>query len=122
MPLSSRVMIDLFAGCGGLSLGLHEAGWETLFAVEKDPMAFETYRRNLVDSDGAYSGSVKWPTWLDMKAHDIEQLTADPEIRDRLQGLRGQIGLVVGGPPCQGFSVGGIRDGQDKRNHMVHRL
>jgi len=39
------VVIDLFSGCGGLSLGLHKAGWRGLFAVEKCTDAFETLRR-----------------------------------------------------------------------------
>ena len=37
-------VIDLFAGCGGLSLGLYQAGWEGLFAIEKNAFAFETLK------------------------------------------------------------------------------
>ena len=43
--------IDLFSGCGGLSLGLGNAGWQGIFAVEKDPMAFETFKHNLIDGN-----------------------------------------------------------------------
>lgn len=42
MPELEFTSIDLFAGCGGLSLGLHRAGWNGVFAIERDPMAFET--------------------------------------------------------------------------------
>ncbi|PPE76844.1 DNA (cytosine-5-)-methyltransferase, partial [Kaistia algarum] len=41
--------IDLFSGCGGLSLGLGKAGWQGILAVEKDPMAFATFEHNLID-------------------------------------------------------------------------
>jgi DNA (cytosine-5)-methyltransferase 1 len=40
--------IDLFAGCGGLSLGLHNAGWKGLFAIEKSLDAFKTLEYNLI--------------------------------------------------------------------------
>jgi DNA (cytosine-5)-methyltransferase 1 len=68
------MMVDLFAGCGGLSLGLHESGWRSLFAIERDPMAFETYRRNLVDDSAPFSGSVSWPEWLPKEPLDIENV------------------------------------------------
>lgn len=42
-------VIDLFAGCGGLSLGLYLAGWQGVFAIEKNPNAFETLNHNLID-------------------------------------------------------------------------
>lgn len=41
---NSHTVIDLFAGCGGLSLGLYQAGWYGLFAIEKNEFAFETSR------------------------------------------------------------------------------
>ena len=51
--------IDLFAGCGGLSLGLHNAGWKGLFAIEKSPDAFATLKFNLIDNKKHFD----WPTW-----------------------------------------------------------
>jgi DNA (cytosine-5)-methyltransferase 1 len=48
--------IDLFAGCGGLSLGLHRAGWNGLFAVEKSPFAFATLKHNLFDKLKHFQG------------------------------------------------------------------
>jgi DNA (cytosine-5)-methyltransferase 1 len=129
MPRSLRLQpavpdtaIDLFAGCGGLSLGLHRAGWQGLFAVEKDPMAFETLRANMLAEDGAHPGFPDWPDWLEQRPYQVEELIEDPRMRERLEGLRGKIGLIAGGPPCQGFSVGGSRNGNDARNQMVHRF
>ena len=66
--------IDLFAGCGGLSLGLHNAGWQGLFAIERDPMAFETFERNMLGEDAPYPGFADWPSWLPKKHHAIEDI------------------------------------------------
>jgi DNA (cytosine-5)-methyltransferase 1 len=117
-----RTSVDLFAGCGGLSLGLHRAGWKGVFAIEKDPMAFETLKRNLLVKGAPYKGFELWPEWLSKEPHDVEDLLADGAMRRRLAALEGKVGLVAGGPPCQGFSVGGRRNGEDARNQLVHRL
>ena len=50
MTLKDKYYIDFFSGCGGLSLGLGYAGWNGFLAIEKDPMAFATFKYNLVDS------------------------------------------------------------------------
>lgn len=113
--------IDLFSGCGGLTLGLHQAGHKLMFAVEKDPMAFETFEENFLKSGAAYPVENSWPSWLNRSNHDIQQLLADPVMRNHLSSLKGTVDLVCGGPPCQGFSVGGIRDGKDVRNQLPHR-
>ena len=117
-PLRS---IDLFAGCGGLSLGLHNAGWQGMFAVERDPMAFQTLKANLVSDGGAYDAYPKWPDWLPVAPTDIVELLQDPASRNHLRSLRGRVNLVAGGPPCQGFSVGGARNGLDERNQLVQQ-
>lgn len=114
--------IDLFAGCGGLSLGLHRAGWKGLFAIERDPMAFESLATNLVGEDSTFAAYNSWPAWVPQAAQDIDVFLADAATRRRLRSLRGSVTLVAGGPPCQGFSVGGARNGEDERNHLVHRL
>jgi DNA (cytosine-5)-methyltransferase 1 len=106
--------IDLFAGCGGLSLGLYNAGWNGLFAIEKNPMAFATLKYNLMDNRHHFN----WPKWLDQKNHDINDILKYH--RDDLEALKGKIDLVAGGPPCQGFSFAGKRDEQDHRNQLVH--
>lgn len=112
-----RMYIDLFAGCGGLSLGLRAAGWKGLFAIEKDPMAFETLTANFLADGSRYRDFADWPDWLPRKPHEIA--TVLRTFRKELRALRGQVDLVAGGPPCQGFSVGGARNGTDARNTLV---
>jgi DNA (cytosine-5)-methyltransferase 1 len=105
--------VDLCAGCGGLSLGLMTAGWEGLFAVEKDPLAFSTLKHNLVDNGSAW---FKWPAWLPKEPTSIENLLANYEAE--LQQLRRKVRLLTGGPPCQGFSSIGRRLAHDPRNQV----
>ena len=107
---------DVFAGCGGLSLGLLQAGCQGVFAIEKSPLAFETLRYNLVDGK---RHQFDWPTWLPKKAMTCEELLANHGAR--LDELKGSIDLVVGGPPCQGFSTAGRRDPADPRNQMTEQ-
>lgn len=106
--------IDLFAGCGGLSLGLQKAGWNGLFAVEKNQDAFATLKYNLIDKENHF----EWPEWLPKANLDINVLLE--EYRQELMALRGQVALVVGGPPCQGFSMAGKRTGKDARNRLYN--
>ncbi len=81
---SSKNAIDLFAGAGGLSLGLHRAGWNVVAAIEVDGWAVATYKENFPSTDVICS---------DIRAIDFRQF----------QG----IDLIAGGPPCQPFSVAG---------------
>ena len=106
--------IDLFAGCGGLSLGLHKAGWTGLFAVEKNKDAFSTLQQNLIVNRRHF----QWPGWLPQTNLDINELLKNYE--EELIGLRGQVQLLVGGPPCQGFSMAGKRTGNDIRNRLYN--
>ncbi|MCD8272561.1 DNA cytosine methyltransferase [Akkermansia sp.] len=105
--------IDLFAGCGGLSLGLHKAGWKGLFAIEKSPDAFETLQHNLIQKCHHF----QWPDWLPLTHHDINEVLST--YYKRLEQLKGTVDLVVGGPPCQGFSMAGRRQESDIRNSLV---
>lgn len=79
----SLTALDLFAGAGGLSLGLHNAGWQIIAAVESDTWAMETYRRNFFDTK----------MFSDIRRVDFTQFSG--------------IDLIAGGPPCQPFSVAG---------------
>lgn len=106
--------IDLFAGAGGLSLGLHNAGLKGIFAIEKNADAFSTLKHNLIDNKSHFD----WPKWLPIQNHDICNLVTT--YHDELLKLRGEVDLIVGGPPCQGFSMAGKRDHKDIRNTMVH--
>ncbi|SEK03673.1 DNA (cytosine-5)-methyltransferase 1 [Sphingobium sp. AP50] len=114
--------IELFAGCGGLALGLHRAGWNGLFAVERDAMAFETLEANLVGDSAPFKAFGQWPSWMPRQNTDLVALLSDDNYRENLSKLRGTVDLVAGGPPCQGFSVGGKRDGEDERNSLVYRM
>lgn len=105
--------IDLFAGCGGLSLGLYYAGWKGIFAVEKDKHAFKTLKHNLIDNKNHFD----WPSWLPVENHEINGMMR--EYNSGLKKLTGNVTLVVGGPPCQGFSTAGKRDLNDARNKLV---
>lgn len=96
--------IDLFAGCGGFSLGLHRAGIRVLAAVDFDPKAVEVYRANFADTPHVLCA-------------DLTKLT--PE---ELEGLidTDSVDLIAGGPPCQGFSQVRQRDGANNGKRMVH--
>ena len=106
-------VIDLFAGCGGLSLGLYLAGWQGLFAIEKNAFAFETLKHNLIDNKKHFD----WPEWLPQTNHDINEVLKNYSAQ--LKSLRGTVDLVAGGPPCQGFSMAGQRLEDDIRNQLV---
>ncbi len=106
--------IDLFAGAGGLSLGLHKAGLTGVFAVEQNKDAFETLKYNLIDKKSHF----EWPEWLDQKNWDILELLEKHSLE--LSNLKGNVDLVVGGPPCQGFSMAGKRQNDDVRNQLMH--
>lgn len=96
--------IDLFAGAGGLSEGLSEAGFHCLFANEIMPIYAQTYMRNHVGTKVLTS--------------DIRTVDAYGILND-LGMKRGELDLVAGGPPCQGFSINApIRSANDSRNHL----
>ncbi|HAX16855.1 MAG TPA: DNA (cytosine-5-)-methyltransferase [Leeuwenhoekiella sp.] len=112
MP-SKKTYIDLFSGCGGLSLGLHNAGWQGVFAIEKSEDAFKTLKHNLINKKKHFN----WPSWLSQQHHDINEVLKNNT--EELIQLRGQIDLVAGGPPCQGFSMAGRRVESDARNTLI---
>lgn len=82
--------IDLFCGAGGLSLGFDQAGFENVFSVENNPNFAKTYARNFPDHK--------------LVVDDIRNIGED-RIRE-LAGDRG-VDVIIGGPPCQGFSIAG---------------
>jgi DNA (cytosine-5)-methyltransferase 1 len=97
--------LDLFCGAGGLSCGLLQAGYDVVAGVEFDPVAHATFLRN-------------HPRRFTLRDVDIRKLGAEDILRQT--GLdSGEIDLVVGGPPCQGFSTAGYRKRTDERNSLV---
>lgn len=114
-PLAKPLtFIDAFAGCGGLSLGLMQAGLTGRFAIERDKFAFATLKHNLLAKNGRHS--YDWPHWLPAEAIGIVELLND--YRDYLEEIAGGVDLLVGGPPCQGFSSAGRRQHDDPRNEL----
>ena len=93
------VFVDLFAGCGGLSLGLEEAGFESILFSEINKDASATYTANRQKSDLVNYADVADLT--NDHLHDLLSQWNDAGIRD--------VDLVCGGPPCQGYSGIGIR-------------
>ena len=118
MPRQQFGFIDLFAGCGGLSLGLSNAGWQGVFAIERDPHAFKTFEANFLSDDNHKKDwKFSWEQdWVPKGPNDLVMLILQKETK--LRGLRGKIDLVVGGPPCQGFSETGPRKANDPRNRL----
>ncbi|MDO4203800.1 MAG: DNA cytosine methyltransferase [Selenomonadaceae bacterium] len=104
MDSNVLTMLDLFAGAGGLSEGLSEAGFHGLFASEIVPIYAETYKKN-------------HPSARVLTA-DIRTLDAN-RIREELGLQKGELDLLAGGPPCQGFSINApVRSVFDQRNHL----
>jgi DNA (cytosine-5)-methyltransferase 1 len=105
--------VDVFAGCGGLSLGLLNAGWMGRFAVEKNRDAFNTLAENLIRNK---QPSFVWPKWLPQKACTTANLLS--KYWKQLAKLKGKVDLLAGAPPCQGFSLAGRRIYSDPRNSL----
>lgn len=82
--------VDLFCGAGGLSLGFNRAGFRNIFAVEVNPDFAKTYKRNFPEHN--------------LVIDDIRDIT-----EERIKKLVGstEVDVIVGGPPCQGFSIAG---------------
>lgn len=111
--------IDIFAGCGGFSLGLTQAGLQGQFAIERDSMAFETFSDNFLGNRMVPIPKFKWPSWLEQRAWSVEDLLEQHSVQ--LSSLRGKIDVLAGGPPCQGFSFAGKRQEFDPRNMMFEK-
>ena len=126
-PLRPYSMVDLFAGCGGLSLGFETVGFEPVFVNELNPHAMDTYRANRFHAPG----NEPFATNDELKCHDVAELLEPVEVaavKARLSSLGthdlrfpscgpgSTLDVLAGGPPCQGFSGIGHR-----RTHNVDR-
>ena len=113
--------IDVFSGCGGLSLGLEKAGFSLELAIEKSDMAAETFYHNFIKK---ISDKPEWEKHLSKPI--LEQAQSKLIVKEVQEVLKCQelmkelcqknIDLLVGGPPCQGFSLAGRRNPKDVRN------
>jgi len=98
-----RSLVSLFAGCGGSSLGYQQAGFDIKLAVEWDTKAADVYRRNFHETP--------------MFVGDIADLTSEEALE--ITGLQpGELDVLDGSPPCQGFSTAGRRKFEDSRNRL----
>lgn len=94
--------VALFAGCGGLSLGFHRAGFDVVGFAELQVEFHPTYKKN-------FPGSLLLGT--DVRSISNEQV-------ENWHDVFGEIDVLFGGPPCQGFSLAGKRDVLDPRNQL----
>ena len=99
-------VLDLFAGAGGFGLGFKLAGHALLGSIELDAWACDTLRHN------AKSGEIVLQS--DLRELEVQSLCS----------LRGQVDVLIGGPPCQGFSVAGpqYKDPDDPRNSLFQEF
>lgn len=97
-------ILSLFSGCGGCSLGLKQASLEVNLAVDIDQDACHTYSTNIKQGI----------TWC----ADISTITST-QLLEKSRLKREDVTLIVGGPPCQGFSSAGARDWDDPRNALL---
>lgn len=95
--------IDLFSGAGGLTLGLRNAGFDVRLASDWSAACARTHRTNFPD--------------IPFRLADISKVSGD-EILAQANLKRGALDLLIGGPPCQGFSILGQRLLQDPRNQL----
>lgn len=100
----SKILIDLFAGAGGLSCGLEMAGFTPILANEVNPVYANTYKNNHRRTE--------------VVVDDIRSL-CEKNMKKSLGLMSGELDLLAGGPPCQGFSINApIRSLDDDRNHL----
>ncbi len=115
--VKSKYFVDLFAGCGGLSLGLENAGFIPAYVNELDSDAMESY---LINRDKEFPllrkkyNSYDIQKNLTVKKNAFEKMSSDFE--EDYGFKNGELDMVVGGPPCQGFSALGMR-----RTTSIHR-
>jgi DNA (cytosine-5)-methyltransferase 1 len=99
--------IDLFSGAGGFSLGFSDAGFEILVATDYQESAGKTYSENLS---------------APFLQADIAKLATDiSPLCEKARGNLDKIDVIVGGPPCKGFSTAGVYNPDDTRSSLLHR-
>ncbi len=97
--------IDLFSGAGGMTQGFKQQGFKSLFGNDNEKSALKTFAHNHPEAITS--------------SEPIENL--EPlEIRKCLNLAKGELDVLLGGPPCQGFSTYGKRNPQDHRNQLYH--
>ena len=104
MAEEKYTVLDLFCGCGGLSLGFEKAGYDVLLGIDIWKDALETYKFNHHNSN--------------VLCADMSSLKG-VEVSSFLDGKK--VDVIIGGPPCQGFSLKGKKLGlEDPRNFLFN--
>jgi DNA (cytosine-5)-methyltransferase 1 len=93
-------IVDLFSGAGGLELGFEQAGYDVVFSTDFDEHCEKVHLKNRPNIP-----------FLRTDIHDLDEATLSKYVNC-------EIDVLVGGPPCQGFSIAGPRDMNDKRNSL----
>lgn len=96
-------VIDLFCGCGGMSKGLSDAGLHIIAGIDIWDVAINSYNKNFHTHKGYSYDLTKLPPENFNEIHNKDNKTID---------------IIVGGPPCQSFSIAGKRDKNDPRNSL----
>lgn len=99
-------IIDCFCGAGGLSLGFEKIGFKVVYAFDFDEAAIKTYKHNAQHHHG--------PAFV-RDIYNVSKKSIEEDLGHEL----GEIDVVIGGPPCQGFSVQRRGDDNDPRNNLV---
>ena len=114
----SKLCVDIFCGAGGLSLGLESAGWHVLAAVDNNREALDTYCFNRPCDLEPKKYREGYTAVFKRDLHDKEEFeNVVARVNESLNGR--VLDMLVGGPPCQGFSHAGFRLIQDKRNDLA---
>lgn len=98
---NKKTVIDLFCGCGGLSQGFIDAGYKVTLGIDKWKDAIETFNYNHKNSKGIVA----------------DLLDLEPDVVSKNENIK-EVDIIVGGPPCQGFSIAGKRIVDDDRNQL----
>ena len=94
-------VLDLFSGAGGFSLGFKHAGFDVLCGIDNDLAAINTYQKNFGSEKGV-----------------LLDLSQTVNFKNLEKIITGKVDVIIGGPPCQGFSVAGKRIAEDPRNKL----
>lgn len=100
-------VLDLFCGGGGLSTGFEQAGYDVVAGIDVNEDFLATYERNHEDSLAIQADLASVDPAALYEEHSIDV---------------SEIDVVIGGPPCKGFSIAGKRDPEDDRNNLVDRF
>jgi len=99
-------VVDFFCGCGGLSYGFTQAGFNVIVGIDNDKTALQTFEKNHKNSIG-----------LNL---DLSNINFNKELDKAVNGRT--VNIIVGGPPCQGFSLTGTRNEKDIRNQLYKAM